>query len=474
MNSVAFIRDLLTADPGVPNSNPTQSYWQREPHALATAQSSILPRQTDFAVIGSGITGLAVSLTLLETHPTATVTVLEARALCSGATGRNGGQMAANAGEEYLHLARVHGAEMAGRIVEFTFDNLNQMKKLIREYAPGECDWEEVQKLRVFLTEDAFGEFQQSITMMERDHPSLRGIYTVIGRDILKQQYNIEGAGGCLLPAGTVWPYKLVTSTFARLRERYPSRLSIETFTPVISVAYDRPSITYPYTVHTARGPLQAGKVAYCTNGYIGHLLPSLRGRVHPYKGTMTVQDPGHSIPNRGHALSWGFHYPAKYDLHSKRWAAGLYYLLQNAKTGHFYFGGEDTRIDLCLTSDDSYAAEASVIQLREKLPAFLGCAGSNKWAILSSWSGIMGFSADGLPVVGQLPTHLTGREGMGEYLAVAFNGYGMANCLMSGKALAMIMLGEDDHTLLPGAYRVTDARLKELLTVEQAAKHFQ
>jgi hypothetical protein len=32
-----------------------------------------------------------------------------------------------------------------------------------------------------------------------------------------------------LLPAGTVWPYRLVTKVFAALSERYPGRLTIET-----------------------------------------------------------------------------------------------------------------------------------------------------------------------------------------------------------------------------------------------------
>lgn len=44
------------------------------------------------------MTGLGVTKTLLEQHPTATVTVLEARTLCYGATGRIGGQMAVSWG----------------------------------------------------------------------------------------------------------------------------------------------------------------------------------------------------------------------------------------------------------------------------------------------------------------------------------------------------------------------------------------
>jgi glycine/D-amino acid oxidase-like deaminating enzyme len=169
---------LLTADPGLPLPDPTRSYWQRVPHPLANVQSSSL-QQADVAVIGSGITGLSVSKTLLERDLSARVTVLEARTLCSGATGRNGGQLAANAGEEYARLAQAHGPEMAGKIVNFTFQNLHKMHELIQDVNE-DSEYQQVQKLRVFLTADVFESFKRSIARMEADHSSLRGLYTIL------------------------------------------------------------------------------------------------------------------------------------------------------------------------------------------------------------------------------------------------------------------------------------------------------
>lgn len=189
------VTKLAVADPGLPRANPTRSYWQEIPHALAETQSANLPTDRDYAVIGSGITGLAVAKTLLERHPTATVTILEARTLCSGATGRNGGQMAANAGEEYTHLAEIHGPELAGEIVLFTFRNLEKMQALIEEYDAVEtCQFERVQKLRVFLTDDKFHDFQQSIARLESDHTSMKGMYTILDRQtVLEVRLNFHG-----------------------------------------------------------------------------------------------------------------------------------------------------------------------------------------------------------------------------------------------------------------------------------------
>lgn len=195
----------------------------------------------------------------------------------------------------------------------------------------------------------------------------------------MSQGYGIHGAaGGALLPAGTVWPYRLVTKVFSALLEKYPSRLNIETNTAVETVEHDEKMPTpitsvFPYTLRTSRGPMRAASVVYCANGYSGHLLPSLRGRIRPFKGTMTVQDPGTSLPNQGKSVSWGFHYPPTYDPDTLRHGYGLYYLGQSAKTGYFYFGGENTRMDEAVSADDSFIASHSVAHLRSVLPRFFG-----------------------------------------------------------------------------------------------------
>lgn len=167
----------------------------------------------------------------------------------------------------------------------------------------------------------------------------------------------------------------------------------------------------------------------------------------------MTVQNPESKVPNQGHSLSWGIHYQPRYDPESEKYAYGLYYLAQSARTGYFYFGGENTRLRDCLTADDTTTGPGSVGHLQWVLPRLFGKVDEEPWPVVSSWSGIMGFSADGLPVVGRLPSKVTRRSGDGEWIAAAFNGYGMANCLLSGAALALMMLGEDVSDWLPGAY---------------------
>lgn len=92
--------------------------------------------------------------------------------------------MAANAGEEYMHLAEVYGPEMAGKIARFTLRNLEKMQELIEEYDAVETsEMQRLNKLRVFMTEGKFEDFKRSIARLEADHPSMKGIYTIVDSD---------------------------------------------------------------------------------------------------------------------------------------------------------------------------------------------------------------------------------------------------------------------------------------------------
>lgn len=102
--------------------------------------------------------------------------------------------MTANAGEEYMPLAKVHGPEMAGKIARFTLRNLEKMQELIEEYDAVETsEMQRLTKLRVFMTDGKFEDFKKSIARLEADHPSMKGIYTIIDGDtVLEVRYYYE------------------------------------------------------------------------------------------------------------------------------------------------------------------------------------------------------------------------------------------------------------------------------------------
>jgi FAD dependent oxidoreductase len=87
----------LAKDPGLPRSNPLPSSWLIPADSLAKYQSSeSLPSDVvDVMIIGSGFSGTSIAWHLLhgDGEPRTkylSCVMLEARDVCSGATGRNG------------------------------------------------------------------------------------------------------------------------------------------------------------------------------------------------------------------------------------------------------------------------------------------------------------------------------------------------------------------------------------------------
>lgn len=73
-----------------------------------------------------------------------------------------------------------------------------------------------------------------------------------------------------------------------------------------------------------------------------------------------------------------------------------------------------------------------------------------------------MGYSADGFPLIGQIP----GESNL--YIAASFQGLGMVLSFHSAKALVSIMNKEDERELVewfPRAFRISPERMKHKFT---------
>jgi len=342
---------------------------------------------------------------------------------------------------------------------------------------------------------------------------------------LYNQTFQMSGVAGIAVePSGAIWPYRMVTSIFADLLSTYGDRFRIETETAALSITHrdEESSQEYPYAVHTPRGVIRAKHIVHCTNGYAGHLLPGLRGKIYPCKGHMSVQVPGKAFPRLGgssrtttgtesqsqsqnqkqnQSRSWSIVYPS----------GGLDYVTQNINTGELWYGGGLIRGEAggraaFGDADDTTMDAMTRCHLHGAPPVFYGLenwgdddeeeggggtgtsTSNTSPRVKAEWSGIMGFTADALPLVGQLPLSATGRAGRGEWIAAGFNGYGMPNCWGSGRALAQQMMmmmmmmsasgkGEAGKEPLdesfPTSYLVTEERLRGMNGEEAVSAFF-
>ena len=186
----------LTLDPGLPASSPTSSYWQIPPHKdLIGVQSATLPQTRDIVIVGSGITGCSAALELLKSNDRLSITVLDAREICSGATGRNGGRINCVAVLDYDKYRKKLGHDAAVEIVRFEMAHYETILSTAREYAPDlskESRVREVATVAAVFSEEKLAELKQLLKDFESAFPDLKGRWRVADREEVVQ---VSGRG---------------------------------------------------------------------------------------------------------------------------------------------------------------------------------------------------------------------------------------------------------------------------------------
>jgi cation diffusion facilitator CzcD-associated flavoprotein CzcO len=104
--------------PAAPPPPANLSLWQRTilTHPLLSP-SPPLPPTSDIVVIGGGLCGAALAHSLLTSDHDITVTLLEARTLASGASGRNAGHCRPDPSRGFTSFAKMHGTEESRRVL---------------------------------------------------------------------------------------------------------------------------------------------------------------------------------------------------------------------------------------------------------------------------------------------------------------------------------------------------------------------
>lgn len=169
--------DRIYTAPSIPEELGTTSpFWLKTPHPeLHDLQSDLLPTSADVVIIGSGITATSVAKTLLTSEEAANldlrIVLLEARDICSGATGRNGGHCLETA-EEYLELKETWGQESAQKLVRFRMKHMDALMATAKAYRiVEEAQVRRVQFLSAHFDEESWKYAQASVEAFRNDMP---------------------------------------------------------------------------------------------------------------------------------------------------------------------------------------------------------------------------------------------------------------------------------------------------------------
>lgn len=440
----------------LPPQNPTSSYWQDPPSPISAHRTThFLPSTASIVIIGSGITGASLAYEILRQPNPPSVLMLEARTACSGATGRNGGHTKCASYRTFMNNIHTLGEDEAARIARLEYNCMKSVHMFAREHNI-ECDSWEGDTVDIIYDDRQWKAAKTAVSEIGRvlgtTDPAAR--YTFWNQKETENMFLTKGAIGAVsYEAGSLSAYKFVIGMLNLSLER---GLNLQTETPVLKIGKMEDGCS-GWIVQTPRGEVKADKLILATNGYTARLYSKFQGVIVPLRGHMTVQRPGSGLPRIGLPGTYSFIYDNGYEYMIPRPQGSKYAgdiaigggLAKAAAEGLYEYG----------TVDDTTTDPGILDYLRNSTVKYFG----SNWGdddpegrIRKAWTGIMGCSADGFPIIGRVP-----NEG-NLYIAASFQGLGMVLCLYSAQALVKMMNKTDEKELdwFPMAFRITERRM--------------
>lgn len=372
----------------------TRSPWQKP----------LAPTDVDVAIVGGGVMGCSTAFALRDADPSLRVAIVEKNRLAHGASGRNAGFVLLGAPGADPGSSEAAERVRALRLWTFTRENAEAVRSLATD--PGGDTF----GLRWTGSVVAAGSSAEA-AMLERQAEVLDDVEWLAPDSLHRRLGGARGfLGGLLVRTGGVLdPARLVRSLAQRSGATVLERSAVGT------LEADGTRVR----LSGATGGLRAQQVVLCLGAYLPQLVPGLDAFVRPVRAQMLATEP----------LAPMLDVPV--------YSHDGYYYLRQRRDGRVLVGGARHMHE---ATEVGYA-DQTTDALQSHLEAYLGVhfPGFGTPEVARRWSGTMGFSPDGLPVVGDVPNV------PGAHFATGFTGHGMGYALRFGRLLARRVLGQTD-----------------------------
>jgi len=360
---------------------------------------------SDFVVIGAGITGLTTAVYLKKLRPDARVTILEKGMLPGGASTKNAGFACFGSLSEILDDLNHNGEDAVYSLIEKRLRGLSLLRELLGDK---NIAYESAGGYEVFTNadEDSFQQCKNALNSVNAALRPITGCDTFHPADDKIAEQGLGNVKHMLYNGveGLINTGLMMKNLTALARA---SGVEILNGAEVLKIEKKAAGLL----VHTAVGEMHAGRVCVATNGFAAKLLPS--HDVKPCRAQVLITEP---IP--GLKLHGAFHHNKGYDyfrhLHGRVLFGG---------GRHLDKGAEDT--DAFGTTD----------LIQSYLEEFLGnvILPDVNPKIDMRWSGIMGMGKAKNVIIEEVSPDL--------FCAVRFGGMGVALGTAAGREVASLLL---------------------------------
>lgn len=383
----------------------TVSIWQDKKSA-----QQIPAKDFDIIIIGGGIAGLSCAYWLLKEDQDLQIALVEKGEIGEGATGRNAGFITCGSVEHFNRLVSKHGADEALSIWKFSEDNLSLLKDEIIKDKEMELGFEHKGSFSLASSQEEFSELKKSHELMK----SLGIDVEILEEEHIKDRLGAEHfVGGIKYKKdASVHPMKLLEEIKRRcLLDSHFHLLENHEVFGIHELGENK-------LIRTKKGELQAPVVVMATNGYSPLLHPFFKEKIFPTRGQILATEPIDRF------------------MEGPCYANFVLDYFRQLPGGEMVIGGFR---QLQKDAEIGYSDETSeVIQkaledfLRHHIPQVSNAK------ITHRWTGIMGFSVDGQPMVGAIP----GDEQV--FFLGGFTAHGLGLAFHGGKCLADAMFGRE------------------------------
>jgi glycine/D-amino acid oxidase-like deaminating enzyme len=381
-----------------------EPYWLDTAPPFTDGEQGPLEGTADVAIIGGGFTGLSAALAAVRKG--ASVVVLEAEAIGSKASVRNGGHVNNGMAHSFVAVAAKHGVDRARELYQAFDAAVDAVERIVREEKIY-CDFRRAGKVKLAAKPAHFASIAKNYEMISREvDPDTQLLF----KDDIPNEVGTDRFFGGMLHMGK----------FSRGLASAAARSGARIFENACVTKLEKQAGS-GFRITTPRGHLTASQVLVATGGNTEGPFGYFRRRFVPIGAFVIATEP---LDPAVAARSM----PGNRTVTTSRNLVNLFRL---SPDNRLIYGG---RARFALSSPRSDAKSGVILQ-RSMLDVFPQLTGVS---IDYCWGGLIDMTADRFPRTGE-------RDGL--YFAMGYSGYGAQMSVHLGSLMVDVMDGHPEKS---------------------------